>query len=122
MSDKSKAEQDLRDLGQILDLLEVVFRNGTEQNLGMSRGGVIQNIERCRELLTSAVTGLGSQDSAVVKASTEEPTKMVRQLNIQTLMEKAGDDEGTEEAVEKVKEGGIASRIRILPRVRMFDD
>jgi len=122
MSDKSKSEQDLRDLGQILDLLEVVFRNGTEQNLGMSRGGVIQNIERCRELLTSAVAGLGSEDSAVEQPSTEEPTKMVRQLNIQTLMEKAGDGEGTEEGIEKVKEGGIASRIRILPRVRMFDD
>ena len=122
MSNNSKVEQDLNDLGQILDLLEVVFRNGTEQNLGMSRGGVVQNIERCRELLTSAVTGLNLDSSDRKKPSTEEPTKMVRQLNIQTLMENTAEGDGSDDESEKTREGGIASRIRILPRVRMFDD
>ncbi len=124
MSDKNEAEQKLRDLGQILDMLEVVFRNGTEQNLGMSRGGVVQNIERCRELLEGALdTSSLSAGSEVTVQYSEEPEKKVRELNIKTLMQDTAVTQPVVDgAAEDNKKEGISSRIRILPRVRMFDD
>ncbi len=122
--DKNEAEQKLRDLGQILDMLEVVFRNGTEQNLGMSRGGVVQNIERCRELLEGALETFSiSTESGKMKRGSEETEKKIRELNIKTLMQDTAVTQAEADgAAEDQKKEGISSRIRILPRVRMFDD
>ena len=127
MADIFKADESLRDLGEILDLLEVVFANGTEQTLGLSRGGVVQNIGRCKELLGAALESLSidetaTDESAVNLQEDSEPEKKIRQLNIKTLMEQSSVEVPEMVPAEKIKKESISSRIRILPRVRMFDD
>ena len=64
-----------------------------------------------------------SAGSEVTVQYSEEPEKKVRELNIKTLMQDTAVTQPlVDGAAEDNKKEGISSRIRILPRVRMFDD